>query len=379
MASPERALVIPRVFTQDEMTRLRAGLVPEEMEDKWFVVFTDDELRLHRSWTGNHVYTVRFEPAPWGERITELLVDTASGATLEGACERLFWVLDVVVLGRGLRDLPSNLPRPPEIVLERVDITTLADDVIVNAANESLLGGGGVDGAIHRAAGRELLLACRSLPEVRPGVRCPTGEARITPAFGKLRARWVVHAVGPRFRGDGQDARLLASAIRSALTLAEQYGARSVALPRSRAACTRTRSTPPRRSRSGWCTSARGVSTPSASRSSMRRRCRLGNARWQLVQREDPREGDARASATETCLRSPRSPEDGSALRRLARDVGDQSPQTLTRHELTLELLTWVSPGVASHIARALRKRSEAEQIRSVLGFDASSIEGDLP
>lgn len=231
MESPERALVISRVFTHDEMTRLRAGLVPEEMEDKWFVVFTDDELRLHRSWTGHHVYTARFEPAPWGERVTELVVDTASGATLEGACEMLFWVLDVVVLGRGLRDLPSSLPRAPEIVLERVDITTLADDVIVNAANESLLGGGGVDGAIHRAAGRELLLACRSLPEVRRGVRCPTGEARITPAFGKLRARWVVHAVGPRFRGDGTDARLLASAIRSALTLAEQYGARSVALP----------------------------------------------------------------------------------------------------------------------------------------------------
>jgi O-acetyl-ADP-ribose deacetylase (regulator of RNase III) len=243
MERPERALVIPRVFAHDEMTRLRAGLVPEEMEDKWFVVFTDDELRLHRSWTGQHVYTVRFEPAPWGEQLTELLVDTASGATLEGACEMLFWVLDVVVLGRGLRDLPSTHPRAPEIVLERVDITTVTDDVIVNAANESLLGGGGVDGAIHRAAGRELLLACRSLPEVpflepgstepskRRGVRCPTGEARITPAFGRLRARWVVHAVGPRYRGDGQDARLLASAIRSALTLAERYGARSVALP----------------------------------------------------------------------------------------------------------------------------------------------------
>jgi O-acetyl-ADP-ribose deacetylase (regulator of RNase III) len=251
MRRPDRARVIPRVFGHDAMERLRAGLVPEEMEDKWFVVFADDELRLYRSWTGLHVFTVRFEPAPWGERVAELIVETAASAeddaapasdastassahsddALERACERLYWVLDVVVLGRPLRDLPPARGRTPEILLERMDITTVTDDVIVNAANESLLGGGGVDGAIHRAAGRELLLACKSLPEVRPKVRCPTGEARITPAFGRLRARWIVHAVGPRYRGDGQDARLLGSAIRASLTLAEQYGARSVALP----------------------------------------------------------------------------------------------------------------------------------------------------
>jgi len=209
------------------------------------VVFADDELRLHRSWTGLHVFTVRFEAAQWGERVAELLVETAESTdaptepndsstrddTLAHACERLYWVLDVVVLGRTPRDLPPSSARTPELVLERIDITTVTDDVIVNAANEGLLGGGGVDGAIHRAAGRELLLACKSLPEVLPKVRCPTGEARITPAFGRLRARWVVHAVGPRYRGDGQDARLLASAIRTSLAVAEQYGARSVALP----------------------------------------------------------------------------------------------------------------------------------------------------
>ena len=80
------------------------------------------------------------------------------------------------------------------------DIATLAVDAIVNAANETLLGGGGVDGAIHRAAGPELLLACRSLPAMRPGVRCPTGEARITPGF-RLPARWIIHTVGPVWRG----------------------------------------------------------------------------------------------------------------------------------------------------------------------------------
>src|SRR6266446_8168411 len=91
------------------------------------------------------------------------------------------------------------------------DITRLDVDAIVNAANEWMLGGGGVDGAIHRAAGPELLEACRAIPEVRPGVRCPTGEARVTPGF-RLPARYVIHAVGPRFRGRPEDPALLASA-----------------------------------------------------------------------------------------------------------------------------------------------------------------------
>ena len=82
------------------------------------------------------------------------------------------------------------------------DITTLEVDAIVNAANQVMLGGGGVDGAIHRAAGRELYDACQQVPEARPGVRCPTGEARITPGF-KLPAKFVIHTVVPVYR-DGQ-------------------------------------------------------------------------------------------------------------------------------------------------------------------------------
>jgi len=112
----------------------------------------------------------------------------------------------------------------------RGDLTQQAVDAIVNAANEKLLGGGGVDGAIHRAAGPELLEACRKLPEVQPGVRCPTGEARITPGFG-LRARHVIHTVGPVYRGRPTDAVLLRSAYRSALELAVEHGLRSVAFP----------------------------------------------------------------------------------------------------------------------------------------------------
>jgi O-acetyl-ADP-ribose deacetylase (regulator of RNase III) len=119
--------------------------------------------------------------------------------------------------------------RRVEIV--QADITALDVDAIVNAANERLLGGGGVDGAIHRAAGPELLAACRALAEVRPGVRCPTGEARMTPGF-RLKARHVIHAVGPVWRGgrSGEPA-LLAGCYRASLTLARDHGIRSVAFP----------------------------------------------------------------------------------------------------------------------------------------------------
>ena len=111
------------------------------------------------------------------------------------------------------------------------DITKLEVDAIVNAANQVMLGGGGVDGAIHRAAGKELFAACLKVPEVRPGVRCPTGEARITPGF-RLPARFVIHTVGPVYR-DGRhgEPEKLASCYRNALALAVANGCRSVAFP----------------------------------------------------------------------------------------------------------------------------------------------------
>ncbi|MED6126464.1 hypothetical protein PIB30_078756 [Stylosanthes scabra] len=120
------------------------------------------------------------------------------------------------------------------LVIQKGDVTKWSidgsSDAIVNPANERMLGGGGADGAIHMAAGPELVQACYSVPEVRPGVRCPTGEARITPGF-RLPASHVVHTVGPIYNSNSNPAASLASAYRNSLRVAKEKNIQHIAFP----------------------------------------------------------------------------------------------------------------------------------------------------
>ena len=118
----------------------------------------------------------------------------------------------------------------PRIVLALGDICTQEVDAVVNAANRSLMGGGGVDGAIHRRGGGSIMAACKQLRDTTFPDGLPVGEAVATTA-GDLPARWVIHTVGPLYSGKAHDAELLAACHRSSLQIADQLGATTVAFP----------------------------------------------------------------------------------------------------------------------------------------------------
>jgi O-acetyl-ADP-ribose deacetylase len=118
----------------------------------------------------------------------------------------------------------------PRIMLQEGDITKVAADAIVNAANSSLLGGGGVDGAIHRAGGSRILEECRALRASKYGKGLRTGEA-VTTTAGELPARWVIHTVGPVYSPTEDRSALLAACHRNSLRAADELGAHTVAFP----------------------------------------------------------------------------------------------------------------------------------------------------
>ncbi|MEV5835743.1 O-acetyl-ADP-ribose deacetylase [Nocardia sp. NPDC052112] len=128
------------------------------------------------------------------------------------------------------RHLISGAPGTATITLRRGDITEQRVDAIVNAANSSLLGGGGVDGAIHRAGGPAILDACRDLRASHYGKGLPTGQAVATTG-GDLWARWVIHTVGPVWSATEDRSALLASCYRESLRVADELGARTIAFP----------------------------------------------------------------------------------------------------------------------------------------------------
>ncbi|KAI8008552.1 Macro domain-containing protein VPA0103 [Camellia lanceoleosa] len=140
----------------------------------------------------------------------------------------------VSTMSNGQRVVHFPLSRSCALKIQQGDITRWSvdgsSDAIVNPANERMLGGAGTDGAIHRAAGKELRTACYDAREVRPGIRCPTGEARITPGF-RLPASHVIHTVGPIYDVDPNPESSLRSAYRSSLRVAKQNNIQYIAYP----------------------------------------------------------------------------------------------------------------------------------------------------
>ena len=243
-----------RIWTEEELERIRRGYIPQIMDEKWFIFVEDDRLYAHRSWTGFGIYEAAFAPVEGGYVIESAIINGDESIYKRSSDQDESQILEMLIVGHltggsisteGLSRqdpltnwelvvpsipkqafLPSVIEEAsPRLELVLGDITTEDVDAIVNAANHTLLGGGGVDGAIHRAAGPELVEYCRTLGG------CETGEAKITPGFS-LTARWVIHTVGPVWHGGGHgEPELLASCYRESLARADEVDATTVAFP----------------------------------------------------------------------------------------------------------------------------------------------------
>jgi len=237
--SPIKELVsipAPDIYlSREEMQELANGYRPMDMNDKWLAFMEEDRLFIHRSWTGRGIYEVRFV-AKHLDWMPNAFMPTA--AWVEG--DSGHWHADSDLLGatRRLRKLivhvsgepiPSALPvlvsRSPALEAVLGDIVAQDVDAVVHPTNPRLEVGGGASGAIHRAAGPELLAACRTLGG------CPIGRAKITPGF-RLVARWVIHTSTPQWSGGNRgEPVLLESCYRESLARADEVGAESIAFP----------------------------------------------------------------------------------------------------------------------------------------------------
>lgn len=225
------------ILSREEMQEIAKGYRPMDMNDKWVAFMENDRLFLHRSWTGHGIYEVRF--AAKGFSWTDETGFMPTSARVESDPRRYnpdkfepFRERDVLrdlivhVSGEPMPiSLPIVDPHGPTIEAALGDITTEKVDAIVNPANTRLSHGGGVSGAIHKAAGPELLAHCKTLGG------CPVGRAKVTPGYW-LDARWVIHTATPQWRGGTQgEPVLLESCYRESLAHADEVGAQSMAFP----------------------------------------------------------------------------------------------------------------------------------------------------
>lgn len=225
------------LISREDMQAIATGYAPMDMNDKWLAFMEDDRLFLHRSWTGHGIYEVTFAAKDSGFTVTSARIESDPDRGRGDFYPEHF---DPVRERDELRDLivhvsgdpigpvlPTIVSRVPTLEAVLGDITTQGVDAIVNAANRNLTAGdgGGVNGAIHRAAGPALTAHCRLLGG------CDVGRAKVTSGY-RLSAQWVIHTAGPTWRDGTQgEPLLLASCYRESLARADDVGAQSVAFP----------------------------------------------------------------------------------------------------------------------------------------------------